>query len=572
MAITKTKFINYTRCPYYYHLDNLKNSDLLSKVSFKEYYEEEYKNNNDIPDEQLLTMLPYYKKCEELAIDVASKCFGGTFMGSENTLDQECFECKINGILYACYVDVYNETNDGNINIIEVKSTTSDKFLDTRFFIKKDNIYYLEDINDKVKKKLLNKFDSCGKYIYDIAIQRYIIERDLKKDGLEFINRKYYLAVLNSNYVFDGKYNNNEPVYDVDKNGNEIICFIDVTDITEYYMPIIDEERIMLEKNIENSFDDTKVGAYCARGKINECAHASFCFRNLPEHNSVLSYLDNHFGFNDNGNKISVYDMINNGIYKMVDVPDNYLSRYKNIIQKNVVTSGKEYINIDKIKSALSLIKYPIYHLDFETFPCPLPRFKGEKCYTQSVFQFSLHIETEEGCDKELSHYGFLARSTNDEREELVKELCSLINKKGTVLVYNSSFEKNRLKELAIVFPQYKEKLDFINEMVFDLLDVVKTNKKLYMGLGFSEEDSSIFNYYHTDLDGSFSIKKVLPIFSDLSYKNLNVKNGVEALVTYSKFDKMSKDEYDKAYNSLIEYCKQDTWAMVEILHKLREL
>ena len=97
--------------------------------------------------------------------------------------------------------------------------------------------------------------------------------------------------------------------------------------------------------------------------------------------------------------------------------------------------------------------------MDFETFPCPLPRFKGERCYTQSVFQFSLHIETLKGCDKELNHYGYLAKTKEDEREELIKSLCSLIGNVGTVLVYNSSFEKNRLRELGHAFPQYKEQI-----------------------------------------------------------------------------------------------------------------
>jgi len=31
----------------------------------------------------------------------------------------------------------------------------------------------------------------------------------------------------------------------------------------------------------------------------------------------------------------------------------------------------------------------------------------------------------------------------------------------------------------------------------------------------------------------------------------------------------MSEEQFHLAYNSLIEYCKQDTWAMVEILHGL---
>ena len=92
------------------------------------------------------------------------------------------------------------------------------------------------------------------------------------------------------------------------------------------------------------------------------------------------------------------------------------------------------------------------------------------------------------------------------------------------------------------------------------------------MNLGYSEEDSKIFNFYHEDLNGSFSIKKVLPIFSDLSYKNLEVSNGVEAYSTYLTFDKLNDAEKKDAYNNLIEYCKQDTWAMVEILHHLKEL
>lgn len=573
MAITKTKFINYTRCPYYYHLDNIDKSDLNNKISLREYLDEEYKFNSEIPDEQLEVMLPYYKKIEEIAAKLAPSYFDGNFSFAYNTLDQECFECKINGNLYACYVDIYNETVDGNINIIEVKSTTSDKFLDTKFFEKGNNgIYYLLETNEKVTKKLLNRYDSCGRYIYDIAVQRYIIERDLRKNGLECLvdTTKYFLAVLNSDYIFDGTIKDNEPVYNKDKNGNDIIIFIDVTNITKLYLEIIDKERKKLEEIINNSCSEIKVGSYCEYKKVTECKHKDFCFRKVPEKNSVFCYLDNRFGFVDeNNDKVSTYDLINDKKYSMLDVPTSYLKREKNRIQKDVVETQKTYCNLDKIKSGLGLIKYPIYHLDFETFPCPLPRFKGEKCYTQSVFQFSLHIEDWNGCDKEKSHYGYLAKTNNDEREELIRHLCSLINEEGTVLVYNSSFEKNRLRELAIVFPEYKDKLDFINNMVFDLLDIIKSNQKLYMDLGYSKEESSLFNYYHADMNGSFSIKKILPLFSNLNYQELEVSNGVDALVTYSKFNQMSKEEYNIAYNSLVEYCKQDTWAMVEILHGL---
>ena len=73
-------------------------------------------------------------------------------------------------------------------------------------------------------------------------------------------------------------------------------------------------------------------------------------------------------------------------------------------------------------------------------------------------------------------------------------------------------------------------------------------------------------------MSGSYSIKKTLPVLSDLSYKNLEVKNGTEALVTYANYDKMNEFDLMRAKENLITYCKQDTWAMVVILDALRSL
>ena len=71
-------------------------------------------------------------------------------------------------------------------------------------------------------------------------------------------------------------------------------------------------------------------------------------------------------------------------------------------------------------------------------------------------------------------------------------------------------------------------------------------------------------------MNGSFSIKKVLPSLSDLTYEGMDIGNGVEALITYANFDNYSKEEYDFKYNKLIEYCAQDTYAMFEVLEGLR--
>jgi hypothetical protein len=203
-----------------------------------------------------------------------------------------------------------------------------------------------------------------------------------------------------------------------------------------------------------------------------------------------------------------------------------------------------------------------------------MPRFKGEWPYIQSPFEFSLHIENEPGkCDKFKDNYVFLAKTHEDEREELVKALVEHIDgSKGTLFAQNVPFEMGRIKELANIFPKYKKELMAIHDRGFDLLWLVNTSSKMYEELGYSEEEAKVFNYYNKDLSGSFSIKKTLPVFSDLSYKNLKVKNGTEAIVEYANYNKMSKEEYNIKYQALIDYCQQDTWAMVVILDELRKL
>lgn len=605
MAITKTKFINYLRCPRYVALDNLNENELESDVSLTQYREEEQEeklkelygmmyddSGNDIltvKDEQLEVMLPYYNEIEVLAGNVASKYFPGTFKFAYNTKDQESFDCKINGIRYLCYVDIYNEVDD-YFNIIEVKATTSKKFLGMGYTENKEFQPLFENINGiyhvssnlsekglKIKQKLFDRFDKSGHYVYDLAVQRYIIENDLKQNNQESkIDKiKYYLAVLNKDYVFEGKFEGVKPIYDEDANGNEIITFFDLTDITKEYMDLISLDRAKVERYIrELDASYVPINYYCEKKKTTKCKYVPICWKNIPNKNSIFNYLDAHHGFKDDeGHKHDCYELVSDGIINLVDMPDNYLEREKNIIQKQVTKTHIPYFNKEKIKAGIAQITYPIYHLDFESFPCPLPRFRGEKCYSQSVFQFSLHIEKEEGvCDKINDHYGYLAVNTDDHRLELVEEMIKYIKlDKGTILVYNDSFEKTRLKELSEIFPQYKKELLRMRDMVFDLMNITKTRSSLYEELGFNKEEASLFNYYHEDMTGSFSIKKILPLFSNLTYKGMEIANGVEALVTYAKFPKMTQVEYEYKYQKLVEYCRQDTWAMVEILKGLRK-
>ena len=614
MAITKTDFINFTRCPRYVGLEQVKKENLDADITYDEYknkekseiiselysemFDETENETIDLVnkiDPQLEALLPYYKQVEIEAGKIAAKYFDGKLIYADNTNNQECFDFTNEGILYKCYVDIYNENSD-SINIIEVKATTSSKFEKLgcsikgekkSIFEKIDNTYYLKDelgnIDMPIKKydenrmKLLNRYHDAGKYVYDLAIQRYIIENEYKQSNNSSKQIKYYLAILNHKYIFDGTYEKENPIYNKDENGNELITFIDLTNITSEYQKIIEEDEKKLRKYImESNISECKFGPYCERKKKSECKYfGPVCSLKIPAKNSSLNYINNGFGFKtEKGDRIKGLDLINEGYIDLLDIPEEWIEKENHHIQRDCYTFNKEFIDKEKIKALIDTIEYPIYHLDFETFPCPLPRFKGEKPYIQSPFEFSLHIEHAPGvCDKDKDNYVFLAKTMNDEREEMVKKMLEYMDpNKGTLLAQNVPFEKGRIKELANIFPKYKKDLMKLYDRGFDLIWLVSTNKKIYMDLGFDEKRASRINYYNNKLSGSYSIKKTLPVFSDLSYDNLEVKNGTEAIVVYANYNNFTKEEYNIKYQGLIDYCKQDTWAMVVILDALRKL
>lgn len=83
---------------------------------------------------------------------------------------------------------------------------------------------------------------------------------------------------------------------------------------------------------------------------------------------------------------------------------------------------------------------------------------------------------------------------------------------------------------------------------------------------------------YLPAMNGSFSLKKVLPaLFPDnpaLDYAKLqgSVHHGGEAMTQYPAIANMAPEEAEATRQSLLEYCKLDTYAMVKIWEKLREL
>lgn len=585
--------MEYIRCNRYPALNNIYKRKDVDDVEKDRFYDiidslENFDFNVDEdflePDlEHLQVMMPYYNLVEVLAArKVMSEWRGETQYGTKYGT-QKLFMREHNGFNLMCYVDIFNK-DQSQINIIEVKATTSNKYMSMTYSENKVkySIFYKDEFgvmhlceerdpslldNPKYMKKrerLFNRFTDEGTYVYDLAFQRFVIEEEIP-------DAKYYLGVLNHEYVYDGEMFEGERVY-----GNDITTFIDLTRVTRELLGKIENDiNVVIERILNDDESRVHLGKHCQLKKQRQCIFKDLCFDMLPKKNSILQFLSNHNGFKDEaGTKHETFDLIEEGYYSMEDIPHEWLTRRNNQIQRDCAITKKAFLDIDKVRDGINELRYPIYHLDFESFPCPIPRFKGEKAYMQSLFQFSLHIEREPGvCDKEKDHYEFLCKDHFDHRLELVEKLCEYIaDDDGSVLVYNQAFEKTRIKELAKFYPEHAEKLHNINSRLFDLMHIVKTNTKMYEGLGYDSERAKSVNYYSEDLYGSYSIKKVLPIFSNLTYKGMVVGNGMEAVYTYARFCELNEAELKESLHALTLYCQQDTWAMVEILDELRKL
>ena len=212
-------------------------------------------------------------------------------------------------------------------------------------------------------------------------------------------------------------------------------------------------------------------------------------------------------------------------------------------------------INKKEIQEFLKTFKFPLYFLDYETLAGTMPAFDGVRPYQQVPFQYSLHIL--ESPDAELEHKEYLHAENTLPVEHLLKKFKKDIGKKGSVVVWNQSFEKSCNVAMGEFKPKYAKFLEDVNNRIVDLM------------IPFSEGW-----YVDKDFFGSASIKSVLPVLiPDLSYKDLNVQGGNSAQRIWMEtiIDGKNKDDKKQIMDDLIKYCTLDTLAMVKIYEVLKK-
>ena len=235
------------------------------------------------------------------------------------------------------------------------------------------------------------------------------------------------------------------------------------------------------------------------------------------------------------------------GIVELRDVPDDLLSPLQKRVKEHTL-AGTTFFDRAGAAAALAPHGLPAYFLDFESAQLAVPRWAGTRPYQQIVFQFSLHILSQ---DRSLKHIASVDLSGNDPTDPFAIALIAACGNAGPVFVYNATFERTRLRELSARHPKLAGPLLAINRRMVDLCPIARDH------------------YYHPGQCGSWSIKKVLPAaVPDLSYGQLEgVQDGGAAMdgfleAIHPATDKERKEEIER---QLLAYCRLDTFAMVRL-------
>jgi len=361
-------------------------------------------------------------------------------------------------------------------------------------------------------------------HVNDVGIQHYVVSGS----GLDVTTTA--LVHINNEYTRQGE-------LDV----GSLFTIEPLTNITLQKQTTIKEQLHLLKEKVTpgSQVPQRDVGLCCFDPY--ECDFMEYCWQHIKEP-SVFSLT--------RMKKEKKFELYYQGIISFDQLlPDIELTEAQKL-QVDAEQYDRKQVDKQKIEEFLSVLEKPIGFLDFETFTQAIPQFDDQRPYQQIPFQYSLHVQK----DDDLEHYYYLAESGIDPRLEFTKKLLNDTADCETILVYNLSFERRILQDLEEFFPEYADGLQGIIYRLVDLMTVFQ--KK---------------HYYVKEMNGSYSIKYVYPALTgSTGYDQLNISDGSMAMIAFRALQNMTDpEEIEKTRNDLLEYCKLDTYSMVEILKKL---
>ena len=363
-------------------------------------------------------------------------------------------------------------------------------------------------------------------HLDDLGIQYRVVSRS----GLDVASA--CLAHINRGYMFDG-------------GSIDVWRFFKIRNLTRQVERLQPKLTFQLRSQF-TVLSMPKVPDIAPGRQCNDPVTCEFFERcNLPRPNDHIGYLPRLHAS-------AAEELEEMGIESIRDIPDDFdLTE----IQRRAATSvqtGDPWYDSEALKAELATLSYPISYLDFESVNPAIPTFAGMRPYQQVVIQFSVHRQKELGAAPE--HFEFLAPDASDPRREFIGSLCDALCDNGSIVVYNAGFESQRLSELAGWLPEFADRIKNIQARLWDLLPVVRNH------------------VYHPAFAGSYSLKAVLPaLVPEMTYEGMTVANGQDAGIAWSNLARGTADpaKHETIKKALLDYCSQDTLALVRLLNEL---
>ncbi|HEX2662190.1 MAG TPA: DUF2779 domain-containing protein [Candidatus Acidoferrum sp.] len=363
-------------------------------------------------------------------------------------------------------------------------------------------------------------------HLEDVAIQSYVLSHcglKLSSVSLAHVNRSYVLTA---------------PTVDP----HHFFLFRNLTQRVRNMQP-------MLLFQLQSQFrvldmptpPNVPTGPHCTNPVV--CEFFRHC--NHPKPNDYIGYIPRL--------RVSAIEQLEQkGIESIHDIPADFeLSEF----QRRACTAmqtGQAWFS-EELSIEFESLRYPLCFMDFETVNPAIPRFQGMRPYDHLPFQWSVHVQAQPEAAPE--RFEFLAVDSEDPRTAFISSLCEALGEQGSIVVYNEQFESQRLRELADWLPGYRQRIRGIQRRLWDLLPVVRNH------------------VYHPAFGGSFSLKAVLPaLVPDMSYEGMQVPNGRAAGLAWESMIRSdaSEAEREAKRKALVDYCAQDTLALVRLLEALQ--
>lgn len=223
----------------------------------------------------------------------------------------------------------------------------------------------------------------------------------------------------------------------------------------------------------------------------------------------------------------------------------NYGLKNRNVIKS--LLENKRYVNVQGIQEDLSKWVFPLRFFDFEAYMDVFKMFADTRPYEAVVTQFSCHTMKDISITQaQLIHNDWLHTSCANPKKETIIELIKVLgDDNGSIVSYNQTYEKTRIKDLMKAFPEYTEQLEKILERFVDLMEVIESN------------------VFDPQFFGSYSLKVVSPTLLTIEngcYNDVDLKSGANYAPTYKKMMlSQDADEKDFLMKDMKKYCFYDT-------------